>query len=99
VNWDTTEKDREFYIGYSYDDSRYLEGEICECRVWNRVLTEEEINVPFHFYDVEPDSEGLVAYWKFDEGTGKVVKDYANGYNISGTGDPTWKAVWLPAKE
>ncbi|MDR0939972.1 MAG: DUF1735 and LamG domain-containing protein [Mediterranea sp.] len=95
VNWNSPE----FYIGKSYDDQRWLEGEISECRVWNRVLTSEEINAPYHFYAVDPASEGLVAYWKFDEGAGKTIKDHANGYGITAHADPVWKTVSLPEKK
>ena len=44
-------------------------------------------------------TEGLVAYWKFNEGTGKQVKDYtANGNNITAENDLTWTKVSLPEK-
>jgi hypothetical protein len=92
VNWNSSS----FYIGKSYADDRYLDGEISECRIWDRVLTADEINAPTHFYGVDPTSEGLVAYWKFDEGAGKAIKDYANGYNVTCDSDPTWKTVSLP---
>jgi hypothetical protein len=92
VNWNSSS----FYIGKSYDDQRWLEGEISECRIWNRVLTADEINAPTHFYTVDPTSEGLVAYWKFDDGAGKAIKDYANGYGVTCNSDPTWKSVELP---
>ena len=52
-----------FRIGYSYNDDRYLCGEISECRIWNKVLTPEQINEKDHFYAVDPSSEGLIAYW------------------------------------
>ena len=50
-----------FRIGYSYNDDRYLCGEISECRIWNKVLTPEQINEKDHFYAVDPSSEGLIA--------------------------------------
>ena len=56
---------------------------ICECRIWNRVLTAEEIQAKNHFYYVDPKSEGLVAYWKFDEGQGVSITDYANENNLT----------------
>lgn len=66
-----------FWIGYSYDEKRYLDGLICEARIWNKALTAEEVNDANHFYKVDPASEGLVAYWKFDdEGSENVVKDH-----------------------
>jgi hypothetical protein len=93
VNWATSD----FYIGKSYDDNRWLEGDICECRVWNRVLTADEIKAKEHFYVVAPNSEGLVAYWKFDEGIGKLIADHTgNGNAIVASDNITWKTVSLP---
>ena len=93
VNWASSS----FYIGKSYDDARWLEGDICEARVWNRVLTADEIKSKDHFYIVAPESEGLVAYWKFDEGSGKVVADHTgNGNTVVAKSDITWTTVSLP---
>ena len=88
-------KPRCFWIGYSYASDRYFDGQISEVRIWNKALTPEEINAPDHFYQVAAASDGLVAYWKFDEGAGKTIKDqtsYGNdltvdkelkGFNVS----------------
>ena len=53
-----------------------------------------------HFYLVEPDAEGLVAYWKFDEGAGTAssliiaeMRTMLLQWNRL-----TWTAVELPAK-
>ena len=72
VNWGQTQTNEGngFWIGHSYNYDRWLEGNISEVRIWNKVLTKEEINAKDHFYEVAPDSEGLVSYWKFDEGAG-----------------------------
>ena len=48
---------------------------MAEVRVWNRTLTKEEINAENHFYSVPVDSEGLVGYWKLNDGAGAIVKD------------------------
>lgn len=89
----------DFFIGKSYDNGRYLDGDISEVRVWNRVLTPEEINAKNHFYTVAPDAEGLIAYWKFDEAEGKVIKDHtANGNDLQAKNPIVWKAVELPTK-
>lgn len=63
----------QFFIGRSYNDTRPLQGLISEVRVWNVVRTPEEIWESM--YDVDPHTEGLQAYWKFNEGQGNVVKD------------------------
>jgi len=50
-----------------------------------------------HPYSVDPDTEGLVAYWKFDEGAGDLVKDHtANGNNAKANKPLKWNKVSLP---
>lgn len=96
-----TETQRSFWIGYSYEDARYLDGDISEVRVWNKVLAEEDINGKNHFYKLyDPELNGnLVAYWKFNEGGGATVGDYSQyGNDAAATKVLTWNAVELPAK-
>lgn len=87
----------DFYIGRSYEDSRYLAGNISEVRIWNVVRTQEEIAA--NPYYVDPASEGLVAYWKLDDMSTNVVKDYTM-YGNDGTAKNTlsWQNVSLPEK-
>lgn len=68
---------RRFFIGYSYDPNRPLNGLVSQVRIWSVVRTEQEIFN--NMYDVEtPESKPeLRAYWKFDEGTGSTVKDWS----------------------
>ena len=74
-----------FWMGYSYDANRDLKGKMTEIRIWNKVLTEEEINAPDHFYTVNPKSEGLYSYWKFTEGQGSTIEDATgNGNKLYG---------------
>ena len=58
VNWgysypveEETELKRGFWIGYSYEAARYLDGDICECRIWNRdfspVIQEASMSNPY----------------------------------------------------
>ena len=85
-----------FRIGYSYNDDRYLCGEISECRIWNKVLTPEQINEKDHFYAVDPSSEGLIAFLKFDEGVVGAIKDYTqNGNDGTALTDLEWVEVEL----
>lgn len=97
-----------FWIGYSYADGRCLNGMISEVRIWNKALTAEEIKSENHFYKVDPASEGLIAYWKFDEGPEgelidkkqNVIKDHtANGNNLYSASPLKWYPVSLPIKE
>lgn len=94
VNWNSSS----FYVGKSYDDNRYLDGCISELRVWNRILSDAEISNPTQAYTVPYDSEGLVSYWKYNEGAGTLIHDYANGYDLNCNAAPTWVEVSLPEK-
>lgn len=73
---DVSGKPRCFWLGHSYNDERWFNGLMAEVRIWDKVLTEEEINAAGHFYKLYPDAktgkfpESLIAYWKFDDGKG-----------------------------
>ena len=85
----------DFKIGYSYTSGRELDGDITECRIWNIVRSPEEIAAGI--YEVDPESEGLVAYWKFDEGTGETIRDHTgNGNNGKANASLKWTSVSLP---
>lgn len=88
--------DQYFNIGFSYEAGRELDGMICECRFWNIVRTQQEIQE--NTYEVDPASEGLIGYWKFDEGQGSTVKDYSSCGNNGTSHDSNllWVPVSLP---
>ncbi len=69
-----------FQIGTSAG-GRYLDGVISETRVWTKALSEAEVLNNMCY--VDPTSKDLLAYWRFNEGTGIEVKDWSgNGYDI-----------------
>ena len=82
VNWNVASEDRACYVGYAYDTDRDFEGQWAQLRIWNRILSADELMERNHFYRVDDDAEGLVLYLKFDEGAGNLVHDYANGYDM-----------------
>ena len=87
--------DQYFHIGYSYEAGREMDGMICECRFWNVVRSQEEIAA--NMYDVDPESSGLLAYWKFNEGSGETINDRTgNGINGTAHGYLVWTSVELP---
>jgi hypothetical protein len=89
--------DRNFMVGKSYDDTRYLTGCISEVRVWDVIRTADEI--ANNIYSVDPTSAGLIAYWKFDDQSSFTVKDYSgNGNDLTANSALAWKNVSLPAK-
>ncbi|WP_163410823.1 LamG-like jellyroll fold domain-containing protein [Flavobacterium ajazii] len=65
------------YIGAAYIDSRYLNVDIAEVRIWNTARTATEINSNKSVRLTLPQT-GLVSYYKFNQGT-------ANGNNTSET--------------
>lgn len=88
---------RYFWLSYSYASDRYLDGEMAEVRIWDHCLTAEEINADAHFYTVDPASEGLIAYWKLDDGAGTILKDSSpNGNDLTLDNPTTWPKVSLP---
>ncbi len=77
-----------FHIGYSAN-GRLLDGAISEARVWTRALTQAEINNGMCV--VDPASNGLLAYWKFNESTGNTVTDISgHGYDAIANRAITW---------
>ena len=80
---------RQFFLGKSYDDSRQLNGDITEVRVWSVARSEQEIWD--NMYDVDPKTPGLIGYWKFDEGQGNVIRDWTgNGNDAVAEFDLDW---------
>lgn len=73
-----------FEIGMSWESypaKQYFNGRMAEARVWNRALSASEIKLGI--CGVDTSSNGLVAYWKFNEGTGHIFHDATGrGYDI-----------------
>jgi hypothetical protein len=71
-----------FAIGRSVGHQRFFDGYISECRVWNIARTPAQIQDGVCY--VDPTSEGLVAYWRFDGETqedGSVLDMTGHGHN------------------
>ena len=68
--------------------SQRFSGNISEVRIYNRALSATEVDDIYRHHDV---TDGLVGYWKFDEGSGSIAYD-SSGNNNNGTlyGDPVW---------
>ncbi|MDR1680222.1 MAG: DUF1735 and LamG domain-containing protein [Prevotellaceae bacterium] len=82
-----------FEIGMSwasgYRQSQMFPGRIAEGRVWNRPLSADEIRQGI--CEVNPAANGLVAYWKFNEGSGHIFHD-ATGHGYDMDWSNTWRA-------
>ncbi|MFT3978894.1 MAG: PKD domain-containing protein [Ferruginibacter sp.] len=81
-----------FYLSYSYDASRCLNGIIDEARVWKKALTATE--VANNACTVPGSSTSLEAYWKLNEGSGTSAAD-ATGKGHSLTLTNTESADWV----
>lgn len=73
-----------FELGMSYqgyNSSQLFSGRICEVRVWDYARSKSQINGGM--CGVDPSSEGLRAYWKFNDASGHIFKDATgNGYDM-----------------
>lgn len=103
---------KDCFVGKSWDNNRWLAGDISELRVWNKRRTAEEIKGNIYFLDTtqEGATDGLLAYWKFNEGMSGTIKDYSgNGNSLKAKtvndkdkevdAEPTWVPVSLPEKK
>lgn len=67
-----------------YGSSQNFDGRICEMRVWNYARTKSQIQGSLCGTDAS--SEGLIAYWKFNQSSGTTFKDETgNGYDMDWT--------------
>ncbi|MFY7912810.1 MAG: FG-GAP-like repeat-containing protein [Emticicia sp.] len=83
----------------------HFNGTMDELRIWNVARTYEEI-IDNKNKTVPTNSAGLIAYYKFDEGTGTTTADASgNGNNGTFVNNPTWQVpatspvnqiVWSP---
>lgn len=82
-----------------------FDGAIDEVRIWNVARTEQELNDHMNFMLVGSEP-GLVAYWRFDEGTGQIAHDLSGSGNHGTLGnnadpggdalDPAWISPGAP---
>lgn len=80
--------DKGFYIGYSAG-GRQFDGAISEVRIWTKALTGLEIANNMCY--VDPTTEGLLAYWRFNEGEGNEIKDWSGrGWDLKATRNISW---------
>jgi hypothetical protein len=77
------------YIGINYPPEMF-DGRISEVRVWNYARTESQIKAAMSG-NLTGTEEGLVSYWKLNEGLGTIAHDSTTNNN-HGTlvGNPVW---------
>ncbi|MBW8034918.1 MAG: DUF3887 domain-containing protein [Planctomycetes bacterium] len=72
----------DLYIGNGFPggSTEHFKGMIDEVRIWNVARTEDQIKTNMA-RSVAADSDGLVAYWNFDEGKGSIANDSSRNKN------------------
>ena len=77
-----------FHIGRS-ERSRLMDGVVSEARVWNRALNVIELENNQCY--VDPNSDGLIGYWRLNELVDGKFKDLTGNGN---DGEPTSSVAW-----
>jgi len=72
----------DFWIGYAGYSEQYFNGLIDDVRIYNRELDAGERAAVFAGDQIGSVSNGLLAWWKFDEGTGNLASDSSGNGNI-----------------
>jgi hypothetical protein len=83
--------DRVVQIGRAggYNDRKFS-GNMAEVRLWETIRTQEEL--ASNMYDVDPETPGLLGYWKFNENFGRTIHDYSgNGFTHDAGKDVVWR--------
>lgn len=65
----------------SYPSKQLFSGRVCEIRIWDYPRTKTQIKGAL--CGTDPESEGLRAYWKMNDGSGHIFHDATgNGYDM-----------------
>jgi hypothetical protein len=83
------------------DASDYFNGTLDEFRVYNRALSESEIQRIYKLTQpkmLAPSNNGLVGYWSFEEGTGTNVGDMSGQGNSCTLGAGMVQSDWINGK-
>lgn len=79
--------------------SQYFDGIIDEVQIYNRALSAEEIRNLMSNYHLPVDMGALVAWWRFEEGTGLTAHD-KSGQGNDGTLNPSNDPpIWRDVKK
>jgi hypothetical protein len=79
------------HIGYSTES---MNGLIDEVRIWSTARSASEIQTNAN-RSLTGAEEGLMGYWRFDEGSGSTAAD-ASGHGFTGTWGPRWVTSTAP---
>lgn len=70
--------------------ARYWNGKLDEVRVWHRALPQSEIAAHMNMHLDTSNVNGLVGYWRFNEGSGTTSIDLSGSGNNANLANTTW---------
>ncbi len=79
--------------GFGNTDYLRANVQVAQLRLWEVARTPKQLQD--NMYNCNPQSEGLIGYWRLDEGTGNTFKD-ATGKNPDATVPGGGSVVWTP---
>lgn len=83
----------EWRIGRRWDTGTYLNGSIDDVRIYNRVLSQSEIQDLYGTGQQtfqNPNNQGLVGYWPLNESAGTKIGDASGNKNSGTLANATW---------
>ena len=78
-----------FLIGKWTDNTMFANGNIDEVSVWNRALTQQQIN-DIQYASINSNENGLVGYWRFDRGATINAIDISQNRNHGNIFGAAW---------
>ena len=87
--------DQPLLIGWDLvnPSATFFEGKIDELSIWNRALTEKEIDSDM-LYSLQGNEPGLLSYWSFNEGSGELAQDKSSNNNHGDIFGASWSTGW-----
>ncbi|WP_225896094.1 patatin-like phospholipase family protein [Dendronalium phyllosphericum] len=83
-------------LGATLHKKVYFKGQLANISVWNYPCTHAQIQT-HRCGLIVGDEEGLIAYWKLDDGEGTTVKNKTGkSYQGNFRGDPSWELAEIP---
>ncbi|MFN6515784.1 MAG: patatin-like phospholipase family protein [Nostoc sp. CreGUA01] len=83
-------------LGATVHKQVYFKGQLANISVWNYPCTQEQIHT-HRCGLIVGNEEGLVAYWKLDDGQGTTVKNQiGKSYQGNFRGNPAWELAQIP---
>jgi hypothetical protein len=84
---------QELVMGHSHHgNAENLTGMQDEVRIYNRTLSQEEIQENMN-NKLSGRESNLIGYWSFDKGSGNILYDLTENYNCDFYGDPQWVKI------